>query len=499
MTPITVFEDPWPKDKAKIPLETVSLKHFELIEIFMKLIPHFQKDEEGQILREALVYSEWRYINYIRFLHLKGFSAYDCPPPWDVALIWYCHLLSPYHFHRHLWDNDHISYGLNHHQFPFTKLVRLYESGKWSDSKSQKEWDRWHRKPACPRLPFQLWPSPPWESKRKSRLSSLFSKKDPPTESPDADDILQKQLCFYGRLCRIPLIKPCLVGDYTSLRRRECKMPCIKSSQHSLSGHRCELTPWQNVEDLAEVFNRQVAFWKALLKARSSDPDFASRQRLAASLGDYERFIKLHGVPPTMKKAPYKDIWKLDMDALPVRGAIMSEPRNREFVPPNLMVDFLWHTHRLYPASYWVWSFTTAGRLIDYELMASAEAAERTLRETDHEWKKRNGTWYDKKHSLHQGDMEGYFPDAAIVPPGHPARAKVQWTLGGMNPVKERRVGTRGRCYVFEGLDIPFDGGTWDFGGSGDGGGGGGGGSGGGDGGCGGDGGGGGGGGDGGS
>ncbi|KAF4853411.1 hypothetical protein CGCSCA4_v002227 [Colletotrichum siamense] len=122
MTPITVFEDPWPKDKSKIPLETVSLKHFELIEIFLKLIPHFQTDEEGRILQEALVYSEWRYINYIRFLHLKGVSAYDCPPPWDVAMIWYCHLLSPYHFHRHLWDNDHISYGLNHHQFPVTKL-----------------------------------------------------------------------------------------------------------------------------------------------------------------------------------------------------------------------------------------------------------------------------------------------------------------------------------------------------------------------------------------
>ncbi|KAF4920546.1 hypothetical protein CGCVW01_v006822 [Colletotrichum viniferum] len=387
MTPITVFEDPWPKDKAKIPLETVSLKHFELIEIFLKLIPHFQTDEKGQILQESLVYSEWRYINYIRFLHLKGVSAYDCPPPWDVAMIWYCHLLSPYHFHRHLWDSDHISYGLNHHQFPVTKLVRLYQSGKWSDS----------------------------------------------------------------------------------------------------------------VEDLAEVFNRQVTFWKAVLKARESDPDFASRQHLTASLGDYERFIKLHGIPPTMKKAPYKDIWKLDMDALPVRGAIMSEPRNREFVPPNLTVDLLWHTHRLYPASYWVWSFTTAGRLIDYEPMASVEAAKRTLGETDLEWKKRNGIWYDEKHSLHQDDMEGYFPDAAIVPPGHPARAKVQWTLGGMNPVKERRVGTRGRYYVFEGLDIPFDGGTWDFGGSGDGGGGGDGGSGGGDGGCGGDGGGGGGGGDGGS
>ncbi|KAH0443651.1 hypothetical protein CcaCcLH18_00964 [Colletotrichum camelliae] len=281
MTPISVFEDPWPKDKIKLPLESVSLKHFELIGVFLKLIPHFQTDEQGQILPEALVYSEWRYINYIRFLHVKGVSAYDCPPPWDVAIIWYCHLPSPFHFHRHLWDNDHISYGLNHHQFPVTKLVRLYESGKWSDRKS--------------------------------------------------------------------------------------------------------------VEDLVEVFNRQVTFWKADLKARESDADFATRKYLAASVGDYERFIKLHGIPPTMKKAPYKDIWKLDMDALPAPGAIMSEPRNREFVPPNLMVDFLWHTHRLYPASYWVWSFTTAGRLIDYEPMASAVAAKRTLAETDLEWKKRNG------------------------------------------------------------------------------------------------------------
>lgn len=103
---ITVFEDPWAQNKAKIRLETAAMvsldsarptlsprknvrltqtqsqRHLELMEIFLKLIPHFRQDDKGNIHNEALAYSEWRYVNYIRFLDYFGYAANDCPPPW---------------------------------------------------------------------------------------------------------------------------------------------------------------------------------------------------------------------------------------------------------------------------------------------------------------------------------------------------------------------------------------------------------------------------------
>lgn len=57
-------------------------KHAQLVEVFLKMLPHFETDENGEITDEALVYSEWRYINYMRFLEAMGHAPVDFPPPW---------------------------------------------------------------------------------------------------------------------------------------------------------------------------------------------------------------------------------------------------------------------------------------------------------------------------------------------------------------------------------------------------------------------------------
>ncbi|TEA19021.1 hypothetical protein C8034_v009452 [Colletotrichum sidae] len=471
MKPITIFEDPWPEKKEEIPLESAAIAHVDLVGIFLKLVPLFSQDEDEEFNMQALAWSEWRYIAYIRFLDVYGVSPHDCPPPWDVAIIWYCHLLSPYHFHRHLWDNRHISYGMNHHHFPVSKMLDLYKSGKWTHKKTKKMWDRWNRKlprTLVPKTPFVLWDSPPPQEEK--RRSSIFTSLLPTKKSTDwKREQPERIVNCYSTWCQISGKTQWDIEDYTDFRAGVRSESCLRYNDHKLRGGQCELMPWPTLHDLKDVLGRQVAFWKAALRARDSDPEFLSKENLDKARGDYERFIKLPGKPPKMKGAGAKV--RVDMDALPARGVVEPRPRNREFVPLTLAIDLFWHTHRLYPANYWVWSFATAGRLIDYEHTSSAVGARLILEETRREWKSRNGVQHPTKYAMDEPGMEAYIPDAAVVPPGHPARAKAMWVLGGMNPVRERKRYSKGYYMVFDGVFVPFDGG----GGGGDGGGGGGG------------------------
>ncbi|KAF6802291.1 hypothetical protein CSOJ01_11707 [Colletotrichum sojae] len=486
---ITVFEDPWAQNKAKIRLETAAMKQIEIMEIFLKLIPHFRQDDKGNIHNEALAYSEWRYVNYIRFLDHFGYAPNDCPPPWDVAIIWYCHLLSPYHFHRHLWDNNHISYGLNHHQFPILRMLDLYNSGKWTEKKTQKKWEFWmngwgkNRANRSPQLPFHVWPSPPWEPKRRFSLLSVLSGRDstiPPAPREPEPEML---VITYNRgMCSLVGRNRWSLDKYTQFRNGTRLGVCIDSLEHARRGQRCELAPWPLLDDLRAVLDRQVGFWKAAVEAWEADPEFAMYENLDRERRHYEHFIGLLAKTPRKKTTPSGE--KIDMDKLPSTRNDPA-PSSREFVPPTLAVDLLWHTHRLYPASYWIWSFETAGRLIDYEPMATVEASKRALTETQLEWKRKYGEPCPTRYVFDGGEVaEAYVPDAAVVPPGHPARAKALWVLGGMNPVRGRKRYYRGSYEVFDGFYVTFDGGGGDGGG---GGGGGDGGGGGGDGGCGGD------------
>ncbi|KAG7111094.1 hypothetical protein HYQ44_009289 [Verticillium longisporum] len=87
--PICVFEDVWTRNTKRIPLQKPARQHIELAELFLKLVPHFGTSEKGKIDDEALAYSEWRYIVYLRFLDYSRLTPNDHPPPLDVAMIWY--------------------------------------------------------------------------------------------------------------------------------------------------------------------------------------------------------------------------------------------------------------------------------------------------------------------------------------------------------------------------------------------------------------------------
>ncbi|EGY19254.1 hypothetical protein VD0002_g84 [Verticillium dahliae] len=87
--PICVFEDVWTRNTKRIPLQKPARQHIELAELFLKLVPHLGTSEKGRIDDEALAYSEWRYIVYLRFLDYSRLTPNDHPPPLDVAMIWY--------------------------------------------------------------------------------------------------------------------------------------------------------------------------------------------------------------------------------------------------------------------------------------------------------------------------------------------------------------------------------------------------------------------------
>ncbi|CCF42050.1 hypothetical protein CH063_02744 [Colletotrichum higginsianum] len=470
--PVTVFENPWAKEKPKILLQAAAARHIDIVEIFLKLLPYFKQDGQGNIHDEALTLSEWRYICYLRFLDFSGESPNDFPPPWDVAIIWYCHLLSPTRFHRHLWDGKHRAYGLNHHQFPATRLLALINSGGWSDKKAEKKWQFFNRKKLGPELPYQLWRYPPWEVRRRSSILSMLSTSKPNSQIGEEPPIVMYNL--NGTLCR-PLWKDrWSLSDWSEVRTGRRLETCLYVVVHRRFGEQCELTIWPDLRDLRATLDRQIAFWKAAIHARDTQKDFDTI--VGESVEDYERFIKLLARPPDKPSAASN--LALDMDTLYRDEERARYSGNREFVPPNLVVDLLWHTHRLYPASYWTWSFAVTRRLIDYEPSTSATAARRTLAETRLEWRKKYHEDCPEYATMDDAGMGDYIADAAVVPAGHSARVKAKWILGGLNPVKGRNRYTKGVYCVYDGIYVPFEGSAC----SGDGGGGGGG-----DGGCGGD------------
>ncbi|KAK7458383.1 hypothetical protein Landi51_01206 [Colletotrichum acutatum] len=472
-----VFEDPWPKERVNNSLQLAAANHIQLIEIFLKLIPHFKHDNAGGIHDEALAYSEWRYVNYIRYLRRTGVAPHDYPPPWDVAIIWYCHLLSPGKFHRYLWDGGYRDYGLNHHHFPVKRLLDLYNSGTWSDKKAQKKWGLYNMRDDSHKLPFQLWRYPPWQPGRKSKLLSRFSNKQPCMHIK-ADPAIMMHDVDQLAYCTIMGKREWKLSEWTYLRIGKRQDVCLKHNLHSRDGELCQLTPWPTLDDLRETLNSQIPFWKTVIQAKEGDASFAAS--LGRSIGDYEQFIKLLGRPAagTFTSRPVE----YDMDTIFRSKSGTHLLRSHCIVPPTLAIDLLWHTHRLYPGSYWVWSFSVARRLIDYEHVTSAAAAQLFLHDTRNEWAKNYSKDCPKDPVMDNLGGDGYVPDAAAVQPGHPAKIKAKFVLGGTNPIRKRKRRTKGEYFVFDGVYVSFDSGDC---GGGDGGGGGGGG--GGDGGCGGD------------
>ncbi|KAF4460242.1 hypothetical protein FALBO_12979 [Fusarium albosuccineum] len=495
-----VYENPWTRAPV-LKLDAAVI----LIDTFLKLLPHFPTDANGDILDEALVYSEWRYINYIRFLDINGFAPIDYPPSWDVALIWYLHILSPVRFYHYMWDSrtraEHIVFGLHHRHFPLTKLV----SGEWCPKRTQQAWDKWNSphdsRSGGPNLPYQLWPSPPWEVKSQPGVFSQLLRRNASQEPSSSrkwfikeesargqEQLRQPILMHRWNRCRTSFRnKDYQIWDlssYTQIRTGRREERCWSQSQHEERHEGCQLRPWPYIQDLREDLNRQVSFWRVCTHIANSNPGFT--QSLASATNDYESFIRFfHGIRRRSKtvgqyasrldpkvKAQYR-IEEAVKDPSELR-----ECRILRYLPPTLEVDLLWHTHRLFPGKYWVWTGVLADWILDTVPIANVNAATVLMGHTRNEWKKVVGSECPASHALDEWFSE-YIPDAATFAPDDAEKEHYHNIILGHNAARKRRQVRRNRS----GADASNagGGGAGDYGGAGGGDGGGGGGGGGGE------------------
>ncbi|EXK79367.1 hypothetical protein FOQG_16020 [Fusarium oxysporum f. sp. raphani 54005] len=480
----TVYEDPW--TRTQIDLSDVAVQHLELIETFLKLLQHIC-DAEGRISDETLTYSEWRYAMYLRFIDVRGFCPNDHPPPWDVALIMYLHMLSPSRFHHYVYDNRNRNlngiFGLEHRHFPMSKLLK----GEWCPRRTKNAWDECSKMSwsgsECrgSNLPYQLWPSAPWKPRRLSILGGkadlppcLDRKWITPTDKK-LEEIPKDQqgkviLMHQWDRCRTSVpeqgYKVWDLQSYAAIRTCRVEERCRSQSQHEQFNETCMLKPWPSLQDLRADLEQQVSFWKVILQVKNSVPGFV--ENLKNSVVDYEDFLGLLG--SVLPKSDRDGSYKSKLDPKTANASRHPSSRPSRILPPTLEIDLLWKTHRLFPASYWVWSTEKADWVLDREHTANTQAMSILLQHTRQIWKSKYTSELERGVSVEETLTE-YVPDSVKHAPANVERTDLKTLLLGRDAWKQRRVIRRGR-----GDDISGGGGAGDYGGSGgcDGGGGGG-------------------------
>ncbi|KAF4975027.1 hypothetical protein FZEAL_8134, partial [Fusarium zealandicum] len=415
----SVYEDPW--TRKPIGLGHAAVQHLDLIEIFLKLLIHLG-DANGYITDETLAYVEWRYTVYLRFIDARGYCPNDHPPPWDVALVMYLHMLSPSRFHHYLYDNRNRVlkgiFGLEHRHFPMTKLL----SGEWCPRRTQRFWNDWNTPggSACggPNLPYQLWPSAPWESKRHSRVLTRLLGKDA-TQPPSSDQkwmpptdlktqgtqgmtkhkqgpiVLMQQ--WYRCRTSVPEegFRAWDIESYAAVRAQRIHERCRSQSQHEQFNEICGLQPWPSIQDLRAELDHQTSFWKVMTHAKNTVPGFV--ESLTDQVTDYEDFLTLFSgvLPKNGRYGFYKS--KLDPQTPPVHPKTPVQTGKRvglkisRLLPPTLEIDLLWHTHRLFPACYWVWSDNKADWVLEMQTTSGAGAGNILLGYTKEQWRTATG------------------------------------------------------------------------------------------------------------
>lgn len=378
-----------------------------------------------------------------------------------------CHLSSPTLLHQHLAINGHTSYGLVHAHFPVLTLLSLVQRGKWSHKKAQRDWERFdgRRKRPPYRLSYQLWPAAPWEAASSAPSSSgasgLFSRLFSRASSRHSGGRLRKPLVTEGGgQHRIPGVHmsreregQCMLAgkpvysmeEYTKLRSNDVEVlrtECRQYPRHLTYKEGCGLALWPTVHHLKAAFYNQVALWTAITKARAMTDSIVPR--LSPAVRDYRRFIDLFD--KEIYEAKLRSRKTLDPKAAAPSQKTsdlddgLAAKKRSELIPPTLEVSLLWHTHRLFPGTYWSWCTREVGRLIDGDLTPSVEGLYAGLAETRRRWDKVfPGQWPESSFPTDQW-AGMYRPDVAVVGPAEGVRFfSLEKVIKGYNPWRKRK------------------------------------------------------------
>ncbi|KAK4150448.1 hypothetical protein C8A00DRAFT_36946 [Chaetomidium leptoderma] len=299
-----------------------------------------------------LMNAEVRYSFYLRLLqewihvlkHNPGAGRKDWPlPPWDVAVMFYIHMLSPQRFqrdmtveYRSLWDAEIA--------FP---LARLRKHPR-NDESSQRKWEAMY-----PSIPYQVFEF------------------GPDGETPHISTKIDRPLDIHGYKCGSPsctdkkrrsrtqIIPMAEWSAYRLAKRRNPACPsCKREFAPGLGGYNSAFASFCKV-----VFGQHVfGLWDAPLR----------------QMGFVERILAetraIGGVLNSTSQTRY----------LKFLALIKSHP-STTFVP-TLDIDLVWHTHQLSPAAYDAYCRAHVGRAVNHDDTIAAPGRSTALDDTKRHW-----------------------------------------------------------------------------------------------------------------
>ena len=230
------------------------------------------------------------------------------------------------------------------------------------------------------------------------------------------------------------------IKAYTAIRTRRVEERCRTQSQHEQFHTTCALQPWPTLQDLRSELEQQVSFWKVMVHAKESIPGFM--ENLSEHVNDYKDFLGLFGgvLPNNGRYGRYQS--KHDPKGAGEHGSGAQAEKHLKLrfsrlVPPTLEIDLLWHTHRLFPAHYWIYSNEEADWLLEPQVILGPEAGKTLLGYTKEQWKDRHIRELRKGAPMDQWFSE-YVPCAAKFASREVMRADLACVIEGRDAFRQR-------------------------------------------------------------
>ncbi|KAK3196513.1 hypothetical protein K4F52_000395 [Lecanicillium sp. MT-2017a] len=352
-------------DDTANPPSNLAAKYPELPRTF-----HGDDDTAQWRVQCLLMNAEVRYAQYLRLLDRRATSSKPLPP-WDVAIIFYAHLLAPANFKRDM-ERYYPKLWAAGIGFPLKKLLSLIR-----ERSSEETWEREH-----PDMPYEieheaskdawqeLYPYIPYQVLRWTPAGDHAYIKE--TESMD----------IHGYKC--PQCKPdgdtyqlVKMVDWVQYRVGSKFVICSRGTS-STSYHYsyvCRQTPRDVIVSFSEeqfdapVFN----LWHRPLRQFYRD-------------GFADRVLALYasqGLPPSLGVDRYLKFLEL-------------LKKGEKTVVPTLDIDLCWHTHQLSPVEYQNYSISYLRQYLNHDDTIQADTREDARHSTAAAWAVEYGeSYYD--------------------------------------------------------------------------------------------------------
>ncbi|KAK3293783.1 uncharacterized protein B0H64DRAFT_461984, partial [Chaetomium fimeti] len=301
-------------------------------------------------LQAFLMNAEVRYSFYLRFLenwileHSPAAGGKDWPlPPWDVALMFYIHMLSPQRFKKDM-DVEYPRLWKARISFP---LARLRKHPR-NDESSQRRWEAMY-----PSIPYQVFEfaADGGAPRISTKVPCALDLRGYKCGSVHCATNAQR-----GKRQIIPMAE---WSAYRLAKRHSPACPSCKTSFSSaLGGYNSDFARFCKA-----VFGQHVfGLWDAPLR----------------QLGFIERILAEVITVSTVQLQAYQDRY------LKFLGLIKDNPK-AVFVP-TLDIDLIWHTHQLSPAAYDAYCRAHVGRPVNHDDTIAAPGRSSALDDTKRRW-----------------------------------------------------------------------------------------------------------------